>query len=647
MPTTALTPPRRLHRTSGAVRPLREKLDGNEILISLALLGEATKPQLLTLHFPNSPLRRIERHLQPLLAQGLIERRSRYAFDTKRGVPVPNAHAYRLSPRGHELVADDARYPVQTGTDEYRVRLPNPDTTLVLEHDLLGTEAISWLVAIARDSGMSGMFLRREQQLDPQARAPRIDAVLVLHFGGPQLADGAFVWTKNPPVAGEARWPLALEIDRNTEAISVIRGKAIRYQEALTRQRTYDYWHAHYGRTPVIVWVAPTERRLEAIHRVWMETWPQGDWALATTDALAQGWCLIYTGERGVMAQVRLFAAKPSYLGRIMHSWPAHGGLQPVTPAPPALPPPPTPLPLPPPPPDPEEEAAAAPRESAAAPAPPAAAAATREAVAAPAPPAWREITLSFAKNVDQPLAMPVPCITVIALSPRDIDLRWEGRLWLPHAGLPALCLEAQFVGKPLMLRFPDLQASCHVPADATQVTLDLAWPMRPLSPDRDERPWVVRAGIAGWRCIVWLVGALRDSEVGMPALVLLVPAVLALLVTVGMALWLVLVWLWQTLWALLAALGTAVWAGLIWVIQLGIAAAVRLVTMTEPIGGRGVALMLFLATIGAVMWLVAVWEQLIDSIREHWDMVWRLVAIAVVIGVAGQVIWRQLTGGG
>jgi len=612
-------------------RTVREKLDGSELLISLALLGEATKEHLLGFHFPGSPIRRIERHLQPLVAQGLIERRARYTFDTQRGVPVPNAHAYRLSARGHELVANDPRYPVQTGTDEYRVRLPNPDTTLVLEHDLLGTEAIAWLVVLARGGGLSGMFLRREQQLDPQSRAPRIDAVLVLHFGGPQVADGAFVWTKNPPVDGEVRWPLALEIDRNTEAISVIRGKAVRYQEALSRQRTHDYWEERYGRVPVIVWIAPTERRLQAIHRVWMEAWPGGTWALATAETLSQGRCWIYQGEYEALSQALMFNASLPNLARVRQSWPAdpRGLLTPPPPAPP--PPPPRPQLPPPPPPDPEEEAATA----------------AREAVAVHAPPAPRVLTLSFAQKADQPTLMLRPNLAVRAYSTRDASLLWEGRLWLPPVGDPELDLGAQFAGEPLLLHVPALALRCHIPAAATRITLDLAWPARAPNADLDEWPWLTRAGVIWWRQVVRALSTIRDSEGGICALVLLVPSVLALLVVIGLALWTLLTSILMMLWALLVAAGAASWAALIWAAQRVGAAITELIALSESIGGPGVALMLLLAAVGATIWLVVAWEQAISSLRERADIVWRLLAMAVVIWVAGHVIWGQFTGGG
>jgi hypothetical protein len=314
--------PRRKHRATGESRTVQFRPDAIELLISLVLLGEATKEQLLAIHFPNSSLRRIERYLKPLVDQGLVIRRVRYGFDKKRSVPIPLPHAYRLSEAGHMAVLHDPRYPVQTGKDEYRTRLPNPETTQVQEHDLVGSSVISALALSARKQQLSGMFLRREQQLDPQARAPRIDMVLVVHLHGPMVRPGAFVWTKNPPVAGETQWVLAIEIDRNTEAISIIRGKALRYQEALARQRTQEYWQSHYSQVPTILWIAPTERRLLAIQQVWQEAWPKGLWILATPQMICEDRCVVYQGSKRQLHEAQLFYS-PTALAGIGPGWPA------------------------------------------------------------------------------------------------------------------------------------------------------------------------------------------------------------------------------------------------------------------------------------------------------------------------------------
>lgn len=313
-----------------APSPSREGLlDPSEILSSLALLGEATKDDLLALHYPHSPVRRIERRLQPLLRRGLVERRARYTFDKKRGahgVPVPAEHAYRLSEQGHALIANDPRYPVITGWDEYRSRLADTATGPAPEHDLLGTRAVAGLVVIARAYGLSGMFLRREQQFDPQARAPRIDMVLALHFGESELADGSFEWTKNPPTQREGARVLAVEIDRGTEALSIISGKAARYQEALCRRRTWDYWEEHYGQMPTVIWVAPSERRMRRIHETWLDAWPEGHWLMTTIERLESNRVLAYYGASREMCALDLFNHDEA-IGSARRSWPArpHG----------------------------------------------------------------------------------------------------------------------------------------------------------------------------------------------------------------------------------------------------------------------------------------------------------------------------------
>ena len=628
----ALVAPRRSHRASGASRDLRERLDGNEILISLALLGEATKMHLTAIHFPSSPLRRIERHLQPLMARGLVERRTRYAFDKQRGVPVPSPHAYRLSSHGHELVTNDPRYPIQTGTDEYRVRLPNPTTTQVQEHDLLGTEAISWLVVLARGGGLSGMFLRRELQLDPQSRAPRIDAVLVCHFGGPQLADGAFAWTKNPPADDEQRVPLALEVDRNTEAISVIRGKAVRYQEALERQRTQDYWATHYGRVPIIFWIAPTERRLAAIHRAWLEAWPDGEWALATIADLAHGRCQIYHGQTGLQ-HVLLFNASLPALGRIWRNAPAREGVQPPAPAlPPPAPEPPTPPPEPPPP-SPEEVAAEV----------------LRESIAALMPPPPRTIAIQLEEPPGPSGGVPVANVAVIVRALEHPDVVWEGRLWHPRAAPSRLDLGMQFANTELELTSPDLTLRGVIAATRTQVVVrHVTWPVVP--PHHDALavidaipPWDAPDPWMSQMCRY--LDEMRASDDGLVGIAVLGLGVLTLFLTVSIALW-----------RLVVAVADAVLALVAWVAQELALSAAWLRMATQPVGGPRAALVVLGGLGIVVVGLVAARRQIPellahlresvgDYLQEHQGSILQLIMVGIV-ALIGFLILRPLFGG-
>ena len=560
-----------------------------------------------------------------------MERRTRYTFDPQRGVPVPNAHAYRLSARGHELVVNDPRYPVQTGIDEYRTRLPNPDTTQVQEHDLMGTEAISWLVVLARGGGLSGMFLRREQQLDPQARAPRIDAVLVCHFGGPQLADGAFAWTKNPPADDEQRVPLALEIDRNTEAISVIRGKAVRYQEALERQRTQDYWATHYGRTPIIFWIAPTERRVAAIHRVWQEAWPEGSWAIATIDDLAHGRCRIYTGQDATMARVRLFDAAPPYLGYARQRWPAAEGVQPPTPA---LPPPaPEPPPPPPEPPPPNPEAVAA--------------QALRESVAALMPPDLRTIAVRLEELPNASGGVPVGSIAAVVRAPEHPDIVWEGRLWHPSAAPSRLDLGMRFANMEIELAFPDLTMHGVVPATCHRVVLgQVEWPM--VSPRTEvlaasdaiptwgaPEPWMRR----GFR----FIDALWASNDGMLGVAVLALGTLTVITSVGMVMW-----------RLVVAVAEAGLALVDWVAQAFAQTTTWVILATQPVGGPMAALagLCGLSVVIAVLVVTrhqvsAMFAGLVHAteayLYDHQEAIPQMIIVVVVIALIGALILRSV----
>jgi len=43
----------------------------------------------------------------------------------------------------------------------------------------------------------------------------------------------------------------------------------------------------HDGGRPVVIWLVPTEQRLQTILHVWREAWPTGHWMMTTNDRLA------------------------------------------------------------------------------------------------------------------------------------------------------------------------------------------------------------------------------------------------------------------------------------------------------------------------------------------------------------------------
>jgi len=295
-------PPQRPRARGGAATD-----EGYEVLISLALLSEATREHLRALHFPTMSAKKIQRVSGPLLRASppLVEERLRYNCDDKLKPPVPLASVLRLTEAGHAAVRNDARYPIRTGPDQYAARLSDPTRSQTLEHDLQATDAVVSIVQHARAQGLSGLFLRREIRLDPDQPAPRIDVVLVLHVGG-VIPGGMTCWTKNPPGPDEARAVIGIESDRDTEAISVIRGKARAYRRARERPSVGAYWSAQYGGSPLILWLAPTVRRLQHIARAWAEEWPDGDWLLVTPEGLRANQIAAY--YRRAIVSGRLFS---------------------------------------------------------------------------------------------------------------------------------------------------------------------------------------------------------------------------------------------------------------------------------------------------------------------------------------------------
>lgn len=93
----------------------------------------------------------------------------------------------------------------------------------------------------------------------------------------------------------------AVEIDRQTEGIGIVREKALSYR-AIWRDTEF---YRRCGRLPVPLWIVPTERRLEAVMRTWASVWPEGVWLIATDAALQQD--VVEEWDGGVRRTCRLF----------------------------------------------------------------------------------------------------------------------------------------------------------------------------------------------------------------------------------------------------------------------------------------------------------------------------------------------------
>jgi hypothetical protein len=83
---------------------------------------------------------------------------------------------------------------------------------------------------------------------------------------------------------GEAVRGWAVEVDRATEGLSVIRHKAVAYKAIAENPDFYGReWH---GRMPIPLWLVPDRVRAAAILDVWATVWPGGRWLLMTEASL-------------------------------------------------------------------------------------------------------------------------------------------------------------------------------------------------------------------------------------------------------------------------------------------------------------------------------------------------------------------------
>ncbi len=83
----------------------------------------------------------------------------------------------------------------------------------------------------------------------------------------------------------------AIEVDRRTEALSIIHEKGVRYKAVWNDPGFYQ----RYGRMPIPLWVVPTAQRGNAILKEWFAVWPEGRWLMTTADRLAD---LVFTEYR-------------------------------------------------------------------------------------------------------------------------------------------------------------------------------------------------------------------------------------------------------------------------------------------------------------------------------------------------------------
>ncbi|NTV61913.1 MAG: hypothetical protein HGA65_00035 [Oscillochloris sp.] len=259
--------------------------DLTNLLLGLAWYGELSSDHARRLWAPHDGTDfGVRAALTELHREGYASCRQ-WALPRPGGGPPLRQHAmWALTPRGREQLAHHELFPP-------RLFLPRARRTL--PHDAMTGEILTRLIELARPAGLSGMYLEREVRIDPARSRPVMDAIVILRTGGGYDHDDLVPWTRDPLLPGEKRRRYAIENDRDSEALSVIAGKAHAYQGALTLD-----WRQRYGGFPIPLWVVPHERRLDAVMAAWRAHWPQGKWLITTDEALRRDrWLEHYNGS--------------------------------------------------------------------------------------------------------------------------------------------------------------------------------------------------------------------------------------------------------------------------------------------------------------------------------------------------------------
>ncbi len=250
-----------------------------ELLLALAWCAPLTTTQLYRLIDPGMAVRQMRRRLQGLESENLVASQLAYHRSARATSPRALGKVYGITRHGFECLPDDDRRPVQVA----KVR------TALLDHDLTVGELVSLIVERVRPV-LSGIMIEREVRLDPTKPRPRCDAILTIRHDAQQDC-AAVPWTTAPPADGETRTAWAIEVDRRTEARSIIREKA----EAYKRIWNDPAYYRDGRRMPIPLWIVPDARRANAIVREWFAVWPEGRWLMTTADRLAD---LVFTEYR-------------------------------------------------------------------------------------------------------------------------------------------------------------------------------------------------------------------------------------------------------------------------------------------------------------------------------------------------------------
>lgn len=242
-----------------------------------------------TLIYPGVHRSTVWRTLNRLHAQRLIWRTAvggqRIPGTNAKGgtAPTNEPHIYGLTPEG--LAAVQAYEDHAEALERAIVRQwKNPEVKRSqLAHDML---VIDWCVSALAEARQSSLVhgvrcvLEYSSVVDAEGKPrQRFDALFLLQFGEPNRTHRHpwdLPWATVDHHGGPQRC-LAIEVDRGTEKLATLMGKALMYGD-LTQHGLYE---RSLGGPVLPVFLVPTARRAAQIAREWRQGWPGGSGVIA------------------------------------------------------------------------------------------------------------------------------------------------------------------------------------------------------------------------------------------------------------------------------------------------------------------------------------------------------------------------------
>ena len=268
-----------------------------QALLLLARLGRLLSRHLHVAWGSSCSIQNVNLSLRKLTAAGLISFVEHYeAHGRRKGEPYHpwkrHGRIYSLTPAGWEYL--NQAFPTLEETHE-RLAPTYFNPRHQAEHQIEYGDLITSVIrALGTIPGIIGISSYIEMDLGPDAR-PRADGILIMRRWSnatlPHLEQSSlYPWLLMPRQNHQIDRTFAIEIDRGTEEIAVLQGKAESYAAVFQS----GYWKNKY-QWPIVAFAVPTESRKQKILDAWERGWPRS-MAIATTFAAIH--------DQGVLASI-------------------------------------------------------------------------------------------------------------------------------------------------------------------------------------------------------------------------------------------------------------------------------------------------------------------------------------------------------